>query len=62
MEERGDQRVQIYRAAAEYLGTINLSKADAMEFRAQDAAAAERPRHPGDLYRIRSAARNDRAA
>jgi streptogramin lyase len=26
MEERGDQRVQIYRAAAEYLASINLSK------------------------------------
>lgn len=26
MEERGDQRVQIYRNAAEYLSTINLSK------------------------------------
>ena len=25
MEERGDQRVQVYRAAAEYLSTINLS-------------------------------------
>jgi len=27
MEERGDQRVQVYRAAAEYLSTINLSAA-----------------------------------
>lgn len=26
MEERGDQRVQVYRAAAEYLASINLSK------------------------------------
>src|SRR5450631_1366737 len=25
MEERGDQRVQVYRALADYLGTINLS-------------------------------------
>jgi len=25
MEERGDQRVQVYRTAAEYLSTINLS-------------------------------------
>ncbi len=25
MEERGDQRVQVYRTAAEYLATINLS-------------------------------------
>jgi virginiamycin B lyase len=25
MEERGDQRVQVYRAMAEYLGTLNLS-------------------------------------
>ncbi len=27
MEERGDQRVQIYRAAAEFLASINLSDA-----------------------------------
>jgi len=27
MEERGDQRVQVYRAAAEYLSTINLGSA-----------------------------------
>src|SRR5207302_7399264 len=27
MEERGDQRVQVYRAAAEYLASVNLSKA-----------------------------------
>jgi virginiamycin B lyase len=32
MEERGDQRVQIYRAAAEYLSTINLGSASQWRF------------------------------
>src|SRR5258708_39881327 len=26
MEERGDQRVQVYRGLADYLGTINMSR------------------------------------
>jgi streptogramin lyase len=32
MEERGDQRVQIYRTGAEYLATINLSKGSRWNF------------------------------
>jgi virginiamycin B lyase len=32
MEERGDQRVQVYRAAAEYLSTINLAGAAQWSF------------------------------
>ena len=62
MEERGDQRVQVYRAAAEYLASVNLSSRSAMEFRVQDTAAPDRRGHPRDLYRIRSAARNHLAA
>jgi virginiamycin B lyase len=32
MEERGDQRVQVYRAAAEYLASINLSSREKWNF------------------------------
>ena len=62
MEERGDQRVQIFENAAEYLATINLSKNGAVEVRPEDAAAPEGPRDEGDLHRIRPAARDDLAA
>ena len=62
MEERGDQRVQIFRNAAEYLATINLSKNGAVDLRSEDAAASQGPRHAGDLYRIRPAARHHLAA
>jgi hypothetical protein len=32
MEERGDQRVQVYRANAEYLATVNLSSSPAWKY------------------------------
>ena len=61
-EERGDQRVQVYRGAADYLASINLSSHPHLEFRIQDPAASDRRGDPRHLYRIRSAARDDRAA
>ena len=61
MEERGDQRVQVYRALADYLATINLSNG-ALELCAEDAAAPEGPRHARHHHRIRSAARDHPAA
>ncbi len=62
MEERGDQRVQIFRNAAEYLGTDQSQQQRAVEFRPEDAAAPQGPRNPGDLHRIRPAARDHLAA
>ena len=42
MEERGDQRVQVYRKVAEYLGTINLSgNKSTWSFDLKTAAASE---------------------
>src|SRR3981081_3564096 len=35
MEERGDQRVQVYRAAAEFLSTINLGSAKTWSYKLQ---------------------------
>src|SRR4051794_7071863 len=32
MEERGEDRIEVYRAAAEYLSTINLSKSDKWDY------------------------------
>jgi streptogramin lyase len=32
MEERGDQRVQVFRAMAEYLGTLNLNKTETWNY------------------------------
>ena len=52
MEERGDQRVQIYRNAAEYLGLDQSQQERAVEFRSEDAAASQGPRDPGGLYRV----------
>ena len=62
MEERGDQRVQVYRRAAEYLASINLSSRPTMEFRIEDPAAPDRGGDPRHLHRIRSAARDHLAA
>ena len=62
MEERGDQRVQVYRGAAEFLAGINLSSREQWNFELKTAAAAERRGDPCDLYRIRSAARDHLAA
>ena len=62
MEERGDQRVQVYRAAAEFLASINLSSRERWNFELKTLAAPERCRDPRDLYRIRSAARDHLAA
>ena len=45
-------------AAADYLSTINLALF-AMELRAQDVRASNRPGDAGYLHRIRSATRND---
>ncbi len=42
MEERGDQRVKLFRAAAEYLATVNLSKNGQWNFEFQ-----QQPRHKG---------------
>ena len=61
-EERGDQRVQVYRSAAEYLASINLSSQPTWNFEFKTAAASDRGGHPRHLYRIRSAARDDRTA
>jgi streptogramin lyase len=38
MEERGDQRVQVYRAAAEYLATVNLGEAQKWSYALQTFA------------------------
>jgi virginiamycin B lyase len=38
MEERGDQRVQVYRAAAEYLATINRSSSPVWKYELKTAA------------------------
>ena len=62
MEEQGEDRIQVYRAAAEYLSTINLSTTRAMELSAENAAAPEGPRDAGDLHGIQSAARGNGAA
>jgi virginiamycin B lyase len=61
MEERGDQRVQVYRDAAEFLASINLSARSQWNFD-QDPAAPDRGCHPRHLYRIRSAPRDHLAA
>ncbi len=53
MEERGDQRVQIYRNAAEYLGYHQSQQRQvAVGVRSEDAAASQGPRHAGDLHRV----------
>ena len=46
MEERGDQRVQVYRTAAEFLATINLGAEPQWNYDAQDAARARRAAPP----------------
>jgi virginiamycin B lyase len=47
MEERGDQRVQIYRATAEYLATINLGEAQKWSYALQTL-----PRPSGRATRV----------
>jgi virginiamycin B lyase len=47
MEERGDQRVQVYRAAAEYLSTINLGPAQKWSYALQTL-----PRPAGRATRV----------
>ena len=51
-----------YRKVAEYLATINLSAVDQWDYRAQDAAAPDRPLDPRDRHRIRHGAADHRAA
>jgi virginiamycin B lyase len=46
-EERGDQRVQVYRSAAEYLASINLSSHDKWDFEFKTA-----PRPTGAATRV----------
>ena len=58
MEERGDQRVELYRTAAEYLSKVESQHQWAVELRAEAAAAPQGPRDQGDLHRIRFAARD----
>ena len=62
MEERGDQRVQVYRTAAEYLAKINLGADAQWKYDLKTLPAPERPRHPRHLHRVRPRPRNDRAA
>jgi streptogramin lyase len=47
MEERGDQRVQVYRAAAEFLSTINLGSAKTWSYKLQTL-----PRPTGRATRV----------
>ena len=47
MEERGDQRVQVYRATAEYLATINLGEAQKWSY-----ALTTQPRPSGRATRV----------
>ncbi|HMH17845.1 MAG TPA: carboxypeptidase regulatory-like domain-containing protein, partial [Burkholderiales bacterium] len=47
MEERGDQRVQVYRAAAEFLATINLGSAKTWSYKLQTL-----PRPTGRATRV----------
>ncbi len=49
------------RKVAEYLATVNLSKAEPLGLRAQGTAPPDRPCDPGDRHRIRHAAIDDRA-
>ena len=51
-----------YRKFAEYLATINLSATDHWPYRAQDAAAPDRPRHARHRHRIRLPRADHRAA
>src|SRR5580698_9204880 len=46
-EERGDQRVQVYRSAAEYLASVNLSSHDKWDFEFKTA-----PRPTGAATRV----------
>ena len=56
MEERGDQRVRVYRGLADYLSSINLSSSAQWNYRTRDAAPSHRARHARCHYRIRFAA------
>jgi len=44
MEERGDQRVQVYRTTAEFLATITPQRLGDVEIRAEDASPSDGPR------------------
>ncbi len=55
MEERGDQRVQVYRGAADFLSSINQSSGR-WNYALKTAAAAEGPQHPRRHHRVRPAA------
>src|SRR5262245_37686286 len=63
MEERGDQRVQVYRNNAEFLATINRSSSAAWKYElkplARPVGRASDARH---LHRVRPAARRHPAA
>ena len=62
MEERGEDRIEVYRAVAEYLSTLNLSKTEKWEYPLKTFVRPKGRGDTGDLHGIRSAARGNRAA
>ena len=62
MEERGEDRIEVYRAVADYLSTLNLSKTEKWEYPLKTFARPKGRGDTGDLHGIRSAARGNRAA
>jgi hypothetical protein len=55
MEERGDQRVQVYRSAAEYSRKINLGAGSPVELRLKILPRPSGRAHPRHLHRVRPA-------
>ena len=62
MEERGDQRVQVYRGMADFLGSVNLSSGAQWNYALKTLPRPKGRAHARGHHRIRPAARDHRAA